>query len=111
MSIFGAAILAAHIGPHGSLIQLLIVCSMGQYEPIANWPRRGLKQHFIQAAVGQLDPIGKRQFIKNIGHCEHFATAILAAHIGPCSSFMWQLIAGSMGQCEPIANWPMRGLT
>jgi len=84
---------------------------MGQCKPIANWPRRGLKQHFIQAAVGRLDPIGKRQFIKNVGHCEHFATAILAAHIGPRSSFVRQLIAGSMGQCEPIADWPMRGLT
>jgi len=61
-SIFSAAILAAYVGLHGSLVQQLIVHPManasplpiGPCEPIANWPMQGLACNFSQAAVGQL---------------------------------------------------------
>ena len=43
-----------------------------------------------------------RQFIKNVGHCENFVAAILAAHVGPHGSSVQQLIAGSMGQCKGL---------
>ena len=61
---FLAAILAAYIGPSGSFVQQLIAGSMGQCEPIANWPMRGLAWHFLQAAVGQFEPIGEDNSLK-----------------------------------------------
>jgi len=79
----------------------LIAGSMGQCKPIANWPMRGLAWHFLQAAVGQFEPIGEDNSLKH---------GPLQAFPGRDPSCPYRPMQQPCAAAHCVLNWPMQGL-
>jgi len=71
-----------------------------------NAPMQGLTLESWEAAVGQLELIGKGQPFATLANVSIFSAAIpLAAdYMGLCGSLVWQLIVRLMGQCVNCLN-------
>ena len=117
-SIFSAAILAAYVGLHGSLMQQLIACPMAHASPLPIGPCERLHAISLQADLSPL-PVGPCKGLHDISYrllsadlspsvgAIHSKCGPLRAFCGshpscPHISFMQQLIVGSMGQCKGL---------